>query len=138
MRAAVLSSSEFTKSRAGARPFGSSTYSIVNSPFTRFRLSHYCDKRVNAATRRGKIADRLYPRLKRIRHAVVIRRLLCFTERLVQGTPDVGDGRRVCLLRQLFSNVADPFGEVENLVLEVVRLIHGGAARMCGAIVHEM
>src|ERR1700720_644737 len=33
MRAAALSSSESNSSRAGIRPFGSSTYSILNSPF---------------------------------------------------------------------------------------------------------
>ncbi|MFZ3201591.1 MAG: hypothetical protein WA175_10625 [Candidatus Acidiferrales bacterium] len=33
---AGFSSSESTNSRAGARPFGNSTYSIVNSPFTLF------------------------------------------------------------------------------------------------------
>src|SRR6267154_3593143 len=44
IRAAALSSSESTNSRAGIRPFGNSTYAIVNSPFTLFRLSHYCDR----------------------------------------------------------------------------------------------
>src|ERR1700730_8734013 len=34
IRAAALSSSESTNSRAGTRPFGRSTYSIVNSLFT--------------------------------------------------------------------------------------------------------
>src|SRR5271168_3283706 len=36
MRAAALLSSESTKSRAGTRPLGSTTYSIVNSPVTWF------------------------------------------------------------------------------------------------------
>ncbi|GEM_PF-2149257 len=45
--AAAFSSSESKNSRAGSRPFGNSTYSILNSPFTSFRLSHYCDIRVN-------------------------------------------------------------------------------------------
>lgn len=43
IRAAALSSSESTNSRAGILPFGSSTYSIVKSRFTRLVLSHYCD-----------------------------------------------------------------------------------------------
>src|SRR5712691_9016167 len=57
MRAAALSSSESTKSRAGTRPLGSSTYSIVNSLFTSPSVLSSMDYRILAMSRQGQTED---------------------------------------------------------------------------------